>query len=70
MTLNNTHRASLLNELVKANEELKLARDVSNASNKEQFTEQFKDWQDIQMFLLQERVKLIEKSLIENEVDF
>jgi hypothetical protein len=70
MQLNNTHRESLLNELVKANEELKLARDVSNASNKEQFTEHFKDWQDIKMFLLQERVKLIEKSLIENEIDF
>ncbi len=70
MKLNNNHRESLLNELVKATEELNLARDVSNASNREWHTEHFKDWQDIKMFLLQERVKLIEKSLIDNEIDF
>jgi serine phosphatase RsbU (regulator of sigma subunit) len=70
MQLNNNHRESLLNELQKAKEEIELARFVQNSSDKEQFTEHFKDWQDIKMFLLQERVKLIEKSLIENEVDF
>ena len=66
MQLNKNHRESLLNELQKTNEEIDLGRSL----NRENQTEHFKDWQDIKMFLLEERVKLIEKSLIENEIDF
>lgn len=66
MQLNNNHRQSLENELTKAKEELKLGQSL----NRENHAEPFKDWQDIKMFLLQERVKLIEKSLIDNEIDF
>lgn len=66
MQLNNNHRESLLNELQKTREEIDLGTTILN----EHITEHFKDWQDIKMFLLQERVKLIEKSLIDNEIDF
>ena len=65
MTLNNNHRESLLNELQKTREEIELGNSVKRNN-----TEHFKDQQDIKMFLLQEKVKLIEKSLIDNEVDF
>ena len=70
MQLNNNHRESLLNELQKTREEIDLGTAVANSKQAQQQTEHFKDWQDIKIFLLQERVKLIEKSLIENEVDF
>jgi hypothetical protein len=66
MTLNNNHRESLLNELQKTREEI----DLGTSINKDSQTEHFKDWRDIKMFLLQEKVKLIEKSLIDNEIDF
>lgn len=70
MQLNKNHRESLLTELVKAKEDIDLATTVKNALNSECHTEEFKDWQDMKLFLLQERVKLIEKSLIDNEIDF
>jgi len=70
MQLNNNHRESLLNELKIAREEIDLATSITNSPNRECITEHFNDWQDIRMFLLQERVKLIEKSLIDNEIDF
>lgn len=66
MQLNKNHRESLLNELQKTTEEIDLATSI----NRENQTEHFKDWQDIKLFLLQEKVKLIEKSLIDNEIDF
>lgn len=71
MQLNKNHRESLLGELNKAKEEIELGTSI-NRENQEQssFTEHFKDWQDIKMFLLQEKVNLIEKSLIDNEIDF
>ena len=68
MTLNKNHRESLLNELVKTKEEIDLGNSIKR--NGQNNTEHFNDWQDIKMFLLQERVKLIEKSLIDNEIDF
>jgi hypothetical protein len=67
MQLNNHHRESLLNELQKTKEEIDLGTSISNAKN---ITDNFNDWKDIKMFLLQEKVKLIEKSLIDNEIDF
>lgn len=70
MTYENNYQESLVNELVKAKEEIELGSYIHNQANKEHFTEHYKDWQDIKLFLLQERVKLIEKSLIDNEVDF
>lgn len=70
MELNKNHRDSLIKELVKTREEMELGKSVSNASNKEWYTEHFKDWQDIKLFLLEERIKLIEKSLEDNKLLF
>lgn len=66
MELNKNHRESLLGFLTKVKEEIELGESI----NRENQTEQFKDWQDIKMFLLKERVKLIERSLIDNEIDY
>lgn len=66
MQLNKNHRESLLNELIKAKDEL----DLGKSLNRKNQIEAFCDWQDMKLFLLQERVKLIEKSLIDNEIDF
>lgn len=66
MELNKNHRESLLDEHIKAKEELNLGLSI----NRLEQTEHFNDWQDIKIFLLQEKVKLIEKSLIDNEIDF
>lgn len=70
MQLNKNHRESLLTELEKVKEEIELGKSAQNTSNSEYYTEHFKDWQNIRLFLLQEKVKLIEKSLIDNEIDF
>lgn len=71
MQLNKNHRKSLLNELQKTNEEIELSTAVAKKElHSQQQTDHFKDWQDMRIFLLQERVKLIEKSLIDNEIDF
>lgn len=66
MQLNKTHRESLLTALIEAKDELELGTSL----NIKNYTKDFKDWKDIKLFLLQERVKLIEKSLIDNEIDF
>lgn len=66
MQLNKNHRESLLTELIKVKDELELGKSL----NRENHTDDFKDWRDMKLFLLQERVKLIEKSLIDNEIDF
>jgi len=70
MQLNKNHRESLLTELVKAKDEIDLGKAIANSKQAQQQTDDFKDWQDIKLFLLEERVKLIEKSLIDNEIDF
>lgn len=70
MQLNKTHREALLTELIKAKDELELGKSVANSKNYETNTDDFKDWRDIKIFLLQEKIKLIEASLIANEIDF
>jgi hypothetical protein len=59
MELNKHHRESLLFELQKAKENLELEK---VCLSKEEF--------EIQCFLSMERIRLIEKSLIENEIDY
>jgi len=66
MQLNNNHRESLLNELKKAKEDKEL-QEIS--LSKEEF-EHLKNWFEIDLFLAEQRIKLIEKSLIDNEIDF
>lgn len=66
MELNKNHRESLLNALEKAKEELELKIIVINRKD----SDHSKEWTEISMFLVQERIKTIEKSLIDNEIDF
>jgi hypothetical protein len=70
MQLNNIHKDILINELVKANEELKLAKDVSNASSSEWYIEENRALLNIRLFLLQQNIMLIEKCLIDNDINF
>ena len=62
--LNKNHREILLDELVKAKDEIELGKSESNL----EFIDYYKDWKDIKLFLLKERVELIEKTLINNEL--
>jgi len=64
MKLNKNHREILLNELVKAKDEIELGKSESNL----EFIDYYRDWKDIKLFLLKERVELIEKTLINNEL--
>ena len=66
MELIKKHRMALLNELDKAKEDLERNKICMNDANIEDIKEHF----EISMFLAQERVNLIEKSLIDNEIDF
>lgn len=66
MELNRDHRQALLNELQKAKDDL-YTQEQCLLNHEE---ESLINWLEISMFLAQERIKLIEKSLIENEIDF
>ncbi len=66
MTLEKRHRLALLTELDKAKEDL----DNSRLCLLKEDIGSIKEHFEISMFLAQQRVKLIEESLIENEIDF
>jgi hypothetical protein len=76
MELLKEHRQSLLNELEKAKYDLELqklclskeiSKERNNLSDKKS---DLVEWFEIACFLAQERIKLIEKSLIENQIDY
>jgi hypothetical protein len=66
MELNKNHREALLNELRKATEERELA-ELCIREAKDNF---YKDWRDINLFMVEQKIKLVEKSLIDNEIDY
>jgi hypothetical protein len=66
MLLSNQHREALLGELNKAKED-KALRELCMKERKD---DHLKEWWEIHIFLADERIKLIEKSLIENEIDY
>lgn len=66
MELNKNHRECLINDLDKAKEELDLQKAILNRAE----NDHLKEWNEIHIFLAEERIKLIERSLIENEIDF
>lgn len=70
MELNKNHREALLNELIKAKDRLELGKSIGKSELYQKTTQEFKDFRDIEIFLLQEKIKLIESSLIANEIDF
>jgi hypothetical protein len=68
MTLSKTHRESLLNSLQKSKDSLITLKLCLSKANED--TDHLKEWWEISIFLEEERIKLIEKSLIDNEIDF
>ena len=66
MELNKQHRESLLNELDKAKKD----KEIQNKCLKELEDKDLNNWFEISIFLADKRIELIEKSLIDNEIDF
>lgn len=66
MILTRKHRLALISELVKAKEDLDNSKACLNSQESKEVKEHF----EIAMFLAEQRVKLIEQSLIDNEIDF
>jgi len=67
MELTKTNREGLLRELNVAKEQANRARKLLNQS---ETAEDLKGLFEIDIFLADERIKLIEQSLIDNEIDF
>ena len=65
MELNKEHREALMNELNKAKKNL-----LSEIQCKPYSCDDLKHWYDIGIFLANEQIKLIEKSLIDNKIDY
>lgn len=69
MDLNKQHREAFLNELQKAKGDLELQKLCRRKQlEKEDFS--LVEWNEVNTFLADERIKLIEKSLIKNEIEF
>jgi len=66
MTLEKTHRQALLNELEKAKLDLDTCTRCLQQDERRNIQQHF----EISIFLAQERIKTIELSLINNEIDF
>ena len=66
MKLEKQHREALINELDKAKEEKELAELVIRNKTDDNLD----GWHDIRLFIAQQKIKLIEKSLIDNQIDF
>lgn len=66
MILDKKHRTALLNELDNAKKDLDISRDCLDSKDAENIKEHF----EIAVFLAQQKIELIEKSLIDNEIDF
>lgn len=64
MTLTKQHREALLSELQKAKDD----KDLQEACLRD--STHLKGWFEIHIFLAEQRIKLIESSLIDNEIDF
>ena len=67
MKLEKEHRESLIWRLEKLKEEIEITESIIEKSDDRC---QFKKHRDIDLFLLKEEKKLIEKSLIDNEIDW
>lgn len=66
MQLTKQHREALLNELNKVKED----KELQELCLKERESDNLSRWTEIHIFLAEQRIKLIEKSLIDNEIDF
>ena len=66
MELNTEHRKALISELTITKEQLNLQ--IQGKEN--HISHDVSNWFDITIFLATEQIKLIEKSLIDNEIDY
>ncbi len=66
MKLNRHLRKALITELNNANEEFKLGAETASKT----VTKDYQAWTDIKMYLTIERIDLIEKALISNNINF
>lgn len=66
MKLEKQHREALINELDKAKEEKELAELVIRNKTDDNLD----GWHDIHLFMAQQKIKLVEQSLIDNQIDF
>jgi hypothetical protein len=67
MKLEKEHRESFIWRLEKLNEEIEITKSIILKSDD---SDRFQKHRDIDLFLLEEEKKLIEKSLINNEIDW
>lgn len=65
MELNKEHREALISELEKAKKNL-----LSEIKCKPYACQDLTHWYDIGIFLANKRINLIEKSLIDNKIDY
>lgn len=66
MKLTKQHREALINELEKAKEE----KDLAELVIRKKEDDHLDGWHDIHLFMAQQKIKLIEQSLIDNQIDF
>lgn len=70
MDLNQHHREALLHKLEETKGERDRNRDLLNSGMESDTLESSRAWTEIAIYLSDERVKLIEKAIIENQIDF
>lgn len=66
MELTRQHREALISELEKAKEE----KDLAELVIRKKEDDHLDGWHAIRLFMAQQKIKLIEQSLIDNEIDF
>ena len=70
MELTQNHRRHLLNRLDNAKQQLELTKSLLLKKEDEDVTDNIKGLWEIDSFLFQAQIELIEKSLIENDIDY
>lgn len=70
MELNRRHRSSLISKLAEANEELAIQNSILERATTQKKNQEMIDSIDIRIFLLKNEIELIEKALINNEIDY
>lgn len=67
MEINKSHRECLIHKLEETNKEIDLQKSILEKRTKE--NSHIKEWTETELFLLERKKELIEKSLIENEFE-
>jgi hypothetical protein len=71
MVLTQNHRRHLLNRLDSAKQQLELTKSLLlKQEDEKNITDNIKELWEIDSFLWQNQIDLIEKSLIENDIDY